>query len=103
MVSKVIQWSVSNPLIVLLMTVALAGAGVYAFCHVNVEAYPDPAPAILEVIALYPGKSAEEIFVDAAKDILGLHTFLVHGDSADEVDELAEHDLIEGGAVVILR
>ena len=35
--------------------------GVYAFNHVNVEAYPDPAPAIIEVIAQYPGSSAEEI------------------------------------------
>ena len=31
------------------------------FLHVNVEAYPDPAPAIVEVIALFPGASAEEV------------------------------------------
>ena len=29
--------------------------------HVNVEAYPDPAPAIVEVLALFPGASAEEV------------------------------------------
>ena len=34
---------------------ALIGVGGYAFVHVNVEAYPDPAPAIIEVIAQYPG------------------------------------------------
>ncbi len=27
----------------------------------NVEAYPDPAPAIIEVVAQYPGASAEEV------------------------------------------
>ena len=35
--------------------------GGYAFVHINVEAYPDPAPAIIEVVAQYPGASAEEV------------------------------------------
>ena len=36
--------------------------GAYAFSTaVNVEAYPDPAPAIVEVIAQYQGRSAEEM------------------------------------------
>jgi len=59
--SKLTQWAVDNPLIVLLLTIALGAAGAYAFGHVDVEAYPDPAPAIVEVIAQYPGRSAEEI------------------------------------------
>jgi len=40
---------------------ALTGFGSYAFLTVNVEAYPDPAPAIIEVLAKYPGASAEEV------------------------------------------
>jgi cobalt-zinc-cadmium resistance protein CzcA len=61
MVRKLIEWAVHNPLIVILLTLALAGGGGYAFWNVNVEAYPDPAPAIIEVIAQYPGASAEEV------------------------------------------
>ncbi len=61
MVSKLLHWAVDNVLVVLLATVSLALAGGYAFVHVNVEAYPDPAPAIVEVIAQYPGRSAEEM------------------------------------------
>jgi cobalt-zinc-cadmium resistance protein CzcA len=61
MVRKLIEWAVGNALIVILLAIALAGFGVYAFNHVNVEAYPDPAPAIIEVIAQYPGFSAEEV------------------------------------------
>ncbi len=61
MIAKLIQWSVGNPLIVVLLAAALAVAGGYAFSHVNVEAYPDPAPAIVEVVAQYPGHSAEEM------------------------------------------
>src|SRR6478752_10342658 len=61
MVRKLIDWSVANPLPVCLLTIALLLGGGYAFVHVNIEAYPDPAPAIIEVIAQYPGASAEEV------------------------------------------
>ena len=61
MVRALIGWALDSPLIVLLIAVALAGFGVFAFIHVNVEAYPDPAPAIIEVVAPYNGASAEEI------------------------------------------
>ncbi|SIN68564.1 cobalt-zinc-cadmium resistance protein CzcA [Singulisphaera sp. GP187] len=61
MVRKLIAWAVNNPLVALLIAVALAAFGSYAFAHINVEAYPDPAPAILEVVAQYPGASAEEV------------------------------------------
>jgi cobalt-zinc-cadmium resistance protein CzcA len=61
MVRKLIELALNNPLIVILVSVALAGVGVYSFIKVNVEAYPDPAPAIVEVVALFPGASAEEV------------------------------------------
>jgi cobalt-zinc-cadmium resistance protein CzcA len=61
MVRKLIEWAVGSALIVVLLALGLASFGIYAFNHVNVEAYPDPAPAIIEVIAQYPGFSAEEI------------------------------------------
>lgn len=61
MIRKLIQCAVANPLIVMILTTMLAIGGGYAFTHVNIEAYPDPAPAIIEVIALYPGASAEEV------------------------------------------
>jgi len=61
MVEKLIDWAVHNQLVVIILAVALAGFGLYAFLNVNVEAYPDPAPAIVEVIAQVPGASAEEV------------------------------------------
>jgi cobalt-zinc-cadmium resistance protein CzcA len=61
MLRRLIGWGLDNPLIVLLLAAALAGYGVYAFLRVNVEAYPDPAPAIIEVVAQFPGASAEEV------------------------------------------
>ncbi len=61
MVRKLIQWSLDNPLVVLLLVAGLAIVGVYSFLHINVEAYPDPAPPTVEVVALFPGASAEEV------------------------------------------
>src|SRR5262249_39275602 len=61
MVRRLIAWAVNNALVVLLLAVALLAGGAFAFLRVNVEAYPDPAPAIIEVVAQYPGASAEEV------------------------------------------
>ena len=36
-------------------------AGFFAFRALNIEAYPDPAPPIIEIIAQYPGQSPEEV------------------------------------------
>src|SRR5436190_3464414 len=58
---KLLAWVLDNPLLVLILTLALFVFGAYAFVSVNVEAYPDPAPPIIEVIALNPGASAEEM------------------------------------------
>src|SRR5260370_26212018 len=61
MVRKLIEWSLNNPLVILPLAVALATLGLYSFININVEAYPDPAPAIVEVVAQLPGASAEEM------------------------------------------
>jgi len=37
------------------------GIGYAGFTALNVEAYPDPAPPIIEIIAQYPGQSPEEV------------------------------------------
>jgi cobalt-zinc-cadmium resistance protein CzcA len=49
-----------RPLVVLGVLVFL-GAGVFAFTRLNIEAYPNPAPVILEITAQAPGLSAEEM------------------------------------------
>src|SRR5262249_6332790 len=61
MVHAIISWSLHNRLIVLLGVVALIGAGGYSAANLNVEAYPDPTPPLVEVIAQNPGASPEEM------------------------------------------
>jgi len=47
--------------IVLLGLLVFVGAGLVAFSKLNIEAYPNPAPVILEITAQAPGQSAEEM------------------------------------------
>ncbi len=61
MVRALIRWSLDNPLIVILLSIAIAAVGFYSFWNINVEAYPDPAPATIDVIAQWSGASAEEM------------------------------------------
>jgi heavy metal efflux system protein len=47
--------------VVLLGLLVFIGAGLTAFAKLNIEAYPNPAPVILEITAQAPGLSAEEM------------------------------------------
>jgi cobalt-zinc-cadmium resistance protein CzcA len=61
MVRAIITWSLHNRLIVLLGTMLLVAAGIYSALNLNVEAYPDPTPPLVEVITQNPGASPEEM------------------------------------------
>src|SRR5260370_39264526 len=60
-VHKLIQFSLNNPLIVIFLVLVLVAGGGFSFLKINVEAYPDPAPPIIELVAQYPGASAQEV------------------------------------------
>src|SRR3954467_12311143 len=47
--------------LVLIAYGAFVALGLAAFTTMNIEAYPDPAPPIIEIIAQYPGQSPEEV------------------------------------------
>jgi len=61
LVEGLINWALSSRLVVLLLAGAVAVVGYVCFLKINVEAYPDPAPAVVEVIAQWSGSSAEEM------------------------------------------
>jgi cobalt-zinc-cadmium resistance protein CzcA len=61
MVRAIITWSLHNRLIVILGTFLLVVAGLFSAYNLNVEAYPDPTPPLVEVIAQNPGASPEEM------------------------------------------
>ncbi len=61
MVRAIITWSLHNRLIVILGVIVLIGFGTHAAINLNVEAYPDPTPPLVEVITQNAGSSPEEM------------------------------------------
>ena len=61
MFKGLIAFCLSRRPIVVLGLVLFAGAGFIAFKMLNIEAYPNPTPVILEITAQAPGLSAEEM------------------------------------------
>src|SRR5713226_87018 len=61
MVGKLIDAILGQRLTVITLSVLLLVGGLYAFRLLNIEAYPDPSPPTIEVIAQNPGWSAEEM------------------------------------------
>jgi cobalt-zinc-cadmium resistance protein CzcA len=61
MLRSLMSFCLSRRPLALVAFAAFIGTGYVAFTALNVEAYPDPAPPIIEIIAQYPGQSPEEI------------------------------------------
>jgi len=57
----IVAFGLTRRAIVLLGLVVFVAAGLVAFTRLNIEAYPNPAPVILEITAQAPGLSAEEM------------------------------------------
>ena len=58
---KIISFSLSQPLVILLGTLLFVFSGVVAFQNLSVEAFPDVTDTQVTVIALYQGRAAEEV------------------------------------------
>src|SRR5271167_1249389 len=61
MFKPLIAFCLSRRAIVVVGLLLFAGAGLVAFKELNIEAYPNPTPVILEITAQAPGLSAEEM------------------------------------------
>jgi cobalt-zinc-cadmium resistance protein CzcA len=61
MIRRVVDFALSNRLLVLAFALILFAGGMVAFRHLPIEAYPDVADNYVEVITQWPGISAEQI------------------------------------------
>jgi heavy metal efflux system protein len=61
MMNGIVNFALKRPSIIVILTVLLFGAGIVCFIQLNIEAYPDPVPPLVEVITQSTGQSAEEI------------------------------------------
>jgi cobalt-zinc-cadmium resistance protein CzcA len=61
MIARIVEFALEQRVFVCALGLMLLFGGLYAFHILDVVAYPDPSPPMVEVITQYPGISAEEI------------------------------------------
>ena len=61
MIRAIIAWSLRNRFLVILGALGLVAVGLHSASELNVEAYPDPTPPLVEVLSQSPGSSPEEM------------------------------------------
>ena len=61
MLARLVQFSLSQRLFVLLSTLVMAGAGWYAFTQLPIDAFPDVSSTQVKIIMKAPGMTPEEV------------------------------------------
>src|SRR5277367_4265251 len=61
MIHNIVQIALRNRFLVLILTLLVAVVGMISFKRMPVDAYPDLAPPIVEIITQWPGHDAEEV------------------------------------------
>src|SRR5271154_5331035 len=59
--NAIISFALRQRILMVVVLFLLFGAGIAAFTNLNIEAYPDPVPPLVDVITQSTGQSAEEI------------------------------------------
>src|SRR6201985_4028581 len=59
--NAVIAFALRQRVLMLLLLLFMLGVGVVNFLRLNIEAYPDPVPPLVDIITQNSGQSAEEI------------------------------------------
>ncbi len=61
MIKRTVSFALYQPLFIVFGLIVFVGAGLIAFKNLPVEAFPDVTDTQVTVIALYPGRAAEEV------------------------------------------
>ncbi|MDB6084517.1 MAG: CusA/CzcA family heavy metal efflux transporter, partial [Gammaproteobacteria bacterium] len=59
--NAIVTFALRQRVLVVVMLVVMLGVGVAGFLTLNIEAYPDPVPPLVDVVTQSSGQSAEEI------------------------------------------
>jgi cobalt-zinc-cadmium resistance protein CzcA len=59
--NTVIAFALRQRVLMVLLLLFMFGVGIASFLKLNIEAYPDPVPPLVDIVTQNPGQSAEEI------------------------------------------
>jgi heavy metal efflux system protein len=61
MIQRLVRAAVHAPLLIISAALVLLGGGLYAYDRLDIEAYPNPVPPMIEIITQPTGSGAEEV------------------------------------------
>ena len=59
--NAIIAFALKQRVLMVVLMLAVFAAGIIGFLHLNIEAYPDPVPPLVDIVAQSSGQSAEEM------------------------------------------
>ncbi|MGA8381143.1 MAG: CusA/CzcA family heavy metal efflux RND transporter [Stellaceae bacterium] len=59
--NHIVAFALKQRVLMVLLLLFLFAAGISSFARLNIEAYPDPVPPLVDIVTQNPGQSAEEI------------------------------------------
>jgi heavy metal efflux system protein len=59
--NRIVEFALRQRVLVVVLLAVLIAGGVAAFLQLNIEAYPDPVPPLVDIVTQSSGQSAEEI------------------------------------------
>ena len=59
--NAIVAFSLRQRVLMVLLLLFMLGVGIASFLKLNIEAYPDPVPPLVDIVTQNPGQSAEEI------------------------------------------
>ena len=57
----VVEFALRQRFLMVILLIAMFGVGIASFMKLNIEAYPDPVPPLIDIVTQSSGQSAEEI------------------------------------------
>src|SRR5690349_10670413 len=61
MIERLVAWALKAPFVMFIMALCLVGAGLWSYKELDIEAYPNPVPPLVEILAQPEGMSAEDV------------------------------------------
>ena len=59
--NAIVSFALRQRVLIIVILVMVLAAGAASFLRLNIEAYPDPVPPLVDIITQSSGQSAEEI------------------------------------------
>ena len=58
--NAIVAFALKQRILMVVMMLLVFGIGAFSFSQLNIEAYPDPVPPLVDIVTQSTGQSAEE-------------------------------------------